>query len=736
MGRPCRAWLCLTFVLIVGCDESRGKRSGARQPPARPMPRVIRTHELPWIEVSADPKVLAAARRPAKQSPPDKVERALKHLAEMVYFDETTLAACEARREKLVPRLKVLCKPQAVTQEGVGAATLLLKMHDPAGLDCFCRVLEGDDSELQERVLNSMDESDAPLVLAHADLVRVMLQLLDDPDEELQGAAMGTCRALELPGVYDRFKEMLKNPEVKNRGNLCFWLVNHDASAENLEIVSQELLFGAVAADRHWIESALHKYAQGTDEELAEKAMGILRKWHDAPRDKDEDSIDYILSRTTSLLIRRSTADSVPWLKRLLASSKLAHIKGEAMLALDRLEGDTRHSRLFQGLRTAELKHSAIQAIGEIYKGRPSTAVIQRLRDATTKEDSLYVRIAVAQALLNLGGSEAKSAALALADQLDPYSRMDVIWKGRDWTLLGVMPDVVDTGLLDEAAYQKALKSRKQSAEEDDTDPTRASWTFVNLLHAAGIAPEFDAEVDALPCPHDELLHKFAACTGGLFQPEAVNQTWNQKNEKDYGANYTLQFIFDGKLYRITLRRQYDSYDVERMVCVVNLALRNAGKAEQFVPLGNEGSWSAFVFGHPDALQKLAEKFYLPLDQSLQQVLRIGKGAAVDTYQQPLIRVTPLAATKLQEIRTSSGFDESRPLRLTLTETVASQYEYRLAFEDDVDVDNDLMCESEGVFVVIAKNSENLLRGTTIGYVDQEGNRGFTYYSPNFPQSE
>ena len=90
---------------------------------------------------------------------------------------------------------------------------------------------------------------------------------------------------------------------------------------------------------------------------------------------------------------------------------------------------------------------------------------------------------------------------------------------------------------------------------------------------------------------------------------EAVAEIWHQENDDDFSADYTLQFIAGGRLYRGNLRNFGDWYDGERTTEMVNRALSDLGRKERFILLAGRDQFAEFVFADPDLFKPLAKKF-------------------------------------------------------------------------------------------------------------------------------
>ena len=331
-------------------------------------------------------------------------------------------------------------------------------------------------------------------------------------------------------------------------------------------------------------------------------------------------SVDqYLQQQVTEALVERSTAEDIPWLNSLLASDLSDYSKCRVMLALDRLDGG-QAERLLAALDNPKLRSYAAAALGEMAEATQDDSVVQQLNDAAADESRPAVLGAIARALLDVGGDEARTAATGLVDRLELGDRTAVLWKANGWNAVSVMDQVVRTGLLSESAYRRSLEELEVEADDEGGD-----GSLLGVLWEADVFLAFDAETGMLPCRHDQLLRDFANSSRGVFKPEAVCQQWHQQDPDDFESDYTLQFVFDGRLYRVRIRNQGDWYDVERLVMAVNRALQDAGHAERFHALAVGGQVAQFIFATPVTAQALATELYLPVDEELDRAVREGK---------------------------------------------------------------------------------------------------------------
>ncbi len=98
---------------------------------------------------------------------------------------------------------------------------------------------------------------------------------------------------------------------------------------------------------------------------------------------------------------------------------------------------------------------------------------------------------------------------------------------------------------------------------------------------------------------------------------------------------------------------------------------------------------------------------------------------ALDT----LVGLTPLAATKVNEIRTQEAIEDEMGLRLRVVGGGCAGFSYDLYFDAPTEVDQQF--EVAGVKVVVDEMSLMYLVGTQIDYVKGLQGAGFKFQNPN-----
>src|SRR5688500_19691457 len=94
-----------------------------------------------------------------------------------------------------------------------------------------------------------------------------------------------------------------------------------------------------------------------------------------------------------------------------------------------------------------------------------------------------------------------------------------------------------------------------------------------------------------------------------------------------------------------------------------------------------------------------------------------------------MLRITPVAATKVNEIREAEAIEGNMALRLRVVGGGCAGFSYDLYFDEPAEVDRQI--EIQGVKVVVDEMSLMYLVGTEIDYVEGLQGAGFKFNNPN-----
>jgi iron-sulfur cluster assembly accessory protein len=94
-----------------------------------------------------------------------------------------------------------------------------------------------------------------------------------------------------------------------------------------------------------------------------------------------------------------------------------------------------------------------------------------------------------------------------------------------------------------------------------------------------------------------------------------------------------------------------------------------------------------------------------------------------------MVKITPVAAAKVNEIRDAEGIEANMALRLRVVGGGCAGFSYDLYFDEPTEVDRQF--EVSGVQVVVDEMSLMYLVGTEIDYVEGLQGAGFKFNNPN-----
>jgi iron-sulfur cluster assembly accessory protein len=94
-----------------------------------------------------------------------------------------------------------------------------------------------------------------------------------------------------------------------------------------------------------------------------------------------------------------------------------------------------------------------------------------------------------------------------------------------------------------------------------------------------------------------------------------------------------------------------------------------------------------------------------------------------------LLAITPVAATKVNEIREAEGIEPSMALRVRVVGGGCAGFSYDLYFDEPAEVDRQF--EVAGVRCIVDEMSLMYLVGTEIDYVEGLQGAGFKFGNPN-----
>jgi hypothetical protein len=592
-----------------------------------------------WLQVSTDATALDEAQKLAAKQEQQAYDDLIKLASEPgAYLDSESVDLLESRRADVVDRLKKIASEAKSVDDTAGAGLMLCRLLVPEGRDIVTKVLREGATATREKVLHVIDVSvisgnfgdDSKYTLfmnGTYELVSGLLAQLKDPDPEVVKAAIQTCGMLKLAGVHRRFLKLLDDPKTPDKGRILFWLSKHEMSAELLEKVQK--LEPNMPENDHWRETLFEEFAKMKDPKFRLAGRDELKRWLAKSDGSNEQG--YLGERLSVLrtLAETSEKEDIPWLEQTIARERGMYATSLAA-ALVKLDVAGGKRRLIQMFDDPKMFDTAIEVAGDVFADKQDEDVIRALSNATKKGKPTDLPL-ICEALLQVGGETAKARVSDLLLSLDLREQAQLKRKLNPLPVATIERRVIESGVLDAKSFERQQQLARKHADE----MRPRSDSLLSVLESGGICVEFDAETGVLPCRHDRLVSRFARHSRGLFNPTAISEEWNQTNAEDESADYTLRFVYDGRLYQGRLRNLGDWYDVERLVSMINGALGDSKHKEQFIAVAEAGQIAVFVFADRAKFEPLANEFHIPLSTNLNGAMDAGKA-----FEQEVIEST------------------------------------------------------------------------------------------------
>src|SRR6185436_6188305 len=95
------------------------------------------------------------------------------------------------------------------------------------------------------------------------------------------------------------------------------------------------------------------------------------------------------------------------------------------------------------------------------------------------------------------------------------------------------------------------------------------------------------------------------------------------------------------------------------------------------------------------------------------------------------LTLTEKAAEEVKKARAAANFDDATFLRVQVVGGGCAGFDYRLQFDKNFDAQNDEKVESQGIPIVVDRQSAMYLQGTTIDYLTTFEKSGYRFINPN-----
>lgn len=520
-------------------------------------------------------------------------------------------------------------------------ASVLVQLGSPEGRTELLRLLRHEDAATRKRALESASKA----VFEEESLRAGLFAVTSDEDPEVRREAVWVCKQTRVPGTFDRFLEILGDESRPDRGTVALSLSLAGEKPEAIDIIKRALESGRLSPEEEQsMLDALHEYTR--DSFSVALSDGTEARTTDPAATRAKEAlVDYFRAAPTvpskvSLSIVSDLPEEValPVLERTWTAS--GGSPGGARGALALLAGyepdlylDLYQTHLIDLLADPDfgIAREAARALLGIAmrheRVRPEIfdAAVQAVSDRPDLPERVphWGRSYVVRLLLTAGGNRGWTIAAPFVENLSAEELMWVRWKVEGWTLNSFFDEAARHGLLAEEVPPVRLEAAIEAATSQralalTTDADILPLVMENL----GIVHVLETEHDTLP-KYGELVESLTRLTRGRFLPVYTHRTYDDQMEwvSDEDAEMEMLFAVDDFAVRAQLDYFRMNVDERGLVASLNAVLAHLGLEERFVSVHRDYTKLGFMFGRPDAVEALAEAFWLPLPTLTEQAL-------------------------------------------------------------------------------------------------------------------
>lgn len=545
---------------------------------------------------------------------------AIRHsVLEGVVVDEAEMALLRRNRSTALADFGVILKqPQVDLNRALPAAVMLDKLGSPLGRQFVFKMLSEGSSAIRRRTLGTLDFRNSHDKQISKEEIVLYRSLLDDPDKDVRRGSAELL--LGIPGLEADILKILQDPGIPRRAGLALdFAQKRPSPPTSLKLVAliREDLKTCPDIDIYLWTGALASCSTFPDKAAAAAAMKAIDEVF--PGLPTAHRYDPHILRP---LKDHFTTASLPALQGALAEAASPTSRCYALESIARLQGAQALPLILQYLDVPGLRVGCIAALGFAIRDENRAAILAQLAERYVRKPPSRAELIF---LLRHGGEKGRAMVMDGLSAVPPRHHMMLMWRLHGWKLEDLAAKLKNTGLIAHTpSPEEMAEFRKQwcgdyhvkpgMEEESDMVPQ-----FLEKLGLLCNARCYDVEP---PVRHDLLLPEMAALSKGLLAPQAIKQTWT---EKDRNAPYQIEFIQDGKLYRFRADNLGDSFDLRIVEDVLNSALKNKGAAQRYLKVNFEEGWDFYVFGEPATWENISQYFFLPLATGTDWTAEDGK---------------------------------------------------------------------------------------------------------------
>ncbi len=564
------------------------------------------------VEVTDDPDLIAWTRAVFESSLEGRVSMALQQIQRGDWVFLEHFEALRQRSKFAKRQLQNLIQDEQLRARGrVRAAQALARLGSAQGEQFLIAALGSSDVELCIAALEVLGSWQCRIDLTTPQITTQIRTLLLSPHPTVVQTVARLCARRDIPGAEEILRQALLRKQAPLQ-DLAVALAEIATQPESIQVLLPHLLPDrqpCPVSIRYSLDPTLNHPDPAVGKSLRQALQQHLLTY------PQEQRLDPHWASEFSVVADET---AIPILEQLIAEAQDPLTRAYAVEGLARLQPEQAVTRI----------------LSEIQRDHPWSLWIRLLAESAVPEDFDRIRTLVypdpvrrdltlddVRLLIERLGDPGQDLVLNHLDRLDKLAQEWVTWRQQGIDLREVLADLHETGVICQTVEELMAEMDQDETSMDVHDPRMV----IDAFGHAGLLTFFDTETGAIPCQHDDLIRWFGQYTAEQFIPECPIQLCPTDHRWEPDSAYTVQFIYQDRLYRFEAENYGDYYDVESVVGALNEALEDNDQPERFMGLYTGDQCACFVFADPEQFLPIAQKYGLALSENASEAMWAGR---------------------------------------------------------------------------------------------------------------
>ncbi|MFT5823687.1 MAG: hypothetical protein ACI8ZM_004949 [Crocinitomix sp.] len=428
----------------------------------------------------------------------------------------------------------------------------------------------------------------------------------DEEDRAVQLAGYN-----KLTGFQTVFEKRLLSGKSDEEARIIFWLGKEKVSMEVVEYVCNGIFESP--DDSHEPTSrlgGLYNFCQNGEPNIIEKIMTTALKIYDEKIVTEEQFEETRTSYSSanpaidlmSILFNYGDERVLPIAEEFYEEDLG---RGLALECLLRLEGEKHQPKMVELLNDEEDFMDGIRALKVHYNKEEGKALlplaVQNFEKFEGEEVQEHLISNIIETVIKVDSANVWEIIEENISSKSLLSRIEKVYELEQITASEIVDYLIEGEFISEEFGENKL---------NDLEFKHGKSCIYEILELAKIQLWFDTETGFLPVDYAELISDYAAISSGVLDDMEVWMDWEAFDDYE-NIEYEVTVIYKGVAFSIEPEDIGDWYDVDYLTYFLNYILEYNEFEEQFIFLDTGDQTAQFLFGKPEAVQALIQKFSL-----------------------------------------------------------------------------------------------------------------------------